>query len=126
MTLKNQSSTHSDEDMKLWGAGKQGSGPRHGYAQGKAAHFGVDQWWSICCMPGTPYCDRASEDSEMEGDCSGLWLLLTSEPASAGILSQLGLSLLTVYTIFVMAVGSQIRLIFTGEDSPSKSPKLLV
>lgn len=122
LTLKNQSNTHSDDDMKLWGAGKYGSEPRQGNAQGNAAHFGLDQWWSICCMSNTPYCERASEDSEMEGDCPGLWLLLTSEPASAGILSQLGLSLLTVYTIFVMAVGSQIRLIFTGENFPRNPP----
>lgn len=107
LTLKNQSNSHSEEDLKLWGAN-----PRF---QAKDAHFGLDQWWSVCCMEGTPYCDRADGDPTGEGECSGLWLLLASEPASAGILSQLGMSLLTVYTLFVMAVGAQVRLVFTGE-----------
>ena len=71
----------------------------------------------IAFQAGDPYCDAPpkSDQNDDEEECNGLWFLLSSEPVSAGILSQLGLSLLTVYTIFVLAIGSQIRLVFTGD-----------
>lgn len=55
------------------------------------------------------------DQADLLDGCGGLWFLLSSEPVSGGILSQLGLSLLTVYTIFVLAIGREIRAVCTGD-----------
>ncbi len=56
---------------------------------------------------GEAYCNNAGAGAG-EDDCVGLWVLAVGEPGNGGILSRLGLSLMTVYTIFVLAIGREV------------------
>jgi hypothetical protein len=69
---------------------------------------------NIATVQGTPYCAE-SKRTDSEGSCSGLWFLISSDPVNGGIFSQFGLSLITVYTIFVLAIGREVRATFTGD-----------
>jgi hypothetical protein len=92
--------------------GMPGGGGRR--AGGEEEGGGGGGWWSLCCDGAAgDYCDGAAGDycggaAGGEAGCGGVWFLVSAEAGNGGILSRLGLSLMTVYTIFVLAIGREV------------------
>jgi hypothetical protein len=78
---------------------------------------GAMSWWSLCCDSASDYCRESAADPVLADDnsCAGIWFLTSSEPVGGGVFSRFGLSLITIYTIFVLALGRTVRTnIYTG------------
>ena len=51
------------------------------------------------------YTLRVSQVLEDDDGCAGIWFVTSSQPLGGGVFSRFGLSLITIYTIFVLALG---------------------
>ena len=77
---------------------------------------GSSQWWSICCDADSDYCRESAANPVLRDDdgCAGIWFLTSSQPLGGGVFSRFGLSLITIYTIFVLALGRTVRSNISG------------